>query len=438
MAERSLRGIRKNQYFLPVNGVQSASPSALPAPLAATARLSWTQVVLAAVLMVATLPGRTQGLGLITEPVLADLSLDRVTYANMNLWGTLLGALVCLPTGWAIDRFGLRSVTTVVLFALGFTVWRFSLLTANIAAIFGLLLATRAFGQSALSVCSITTVARWFPNRAGFAMGVYSVLLSIFFAMAFGAIGFSIRSGGWRSAWMQIALVLVAIIAPITIFSLRPPPQSSMIKAETNPRTADGLTLAEALRTRAFWIFAGTAAAFNMVSSGLGLFNEAVLNERGFDQKTFHLFLAFSTLLSLAGQMACGWLTRRYRYQTLTFVALVTYALGLGLIPVITQRWQLFGLAVLAGVAGGMIIVIFFSVWSDLFGQRHLGRIQGVAQMLTVFSSGIGPLLFAKCAAIYNSYAPLLWTLAGLALLLSLLARIVPTPDKQNPVSSVS
>src|SRR5438477_10811469 len=71
-------------------------------------RLHWVNVVIAALIMLATLPGRTQGLGLITEPMLRDLRLDRVVYANINLWATLLGSLGCLPAGWLFDRFALR------------------------------------------------------------------------------------------------------------------------------------------------------------------------------------------------------------------------------------------------------------------------------------------------------------------------------------------
>ena len=71
----------------------------------------WINVVVAAVIMLATLPGRTQGLGLITEPMLRDLGLDRVTYANINLWATLLGAAICLPIGRVFDRVGLRGAT---------------------------------------------------------------------------------------------------------------------------------------------------------------------------------------------------------------------------------------------------------------------------------------------------------------------------------------
>jgi hypothetical protein len=67
-------------------------------------RFGWVNVVVAAVVMLATLPGRTQGLGLITEPLLHDLQLDRITYANINLWATLLGAAICLPIGRVFDR----------------------------------------------------------------------------------------------------------------------------------------------------------------------------------------------------------------------------------------------------------------------------------------------------------------------------------------------
>src|SRR5262245_4492375 len=79
----------------------------------------WVHVVVAALAMVATLPGRTHGLGLITEPLLRDLSLDRVHYASLNLWATLLGAIFCLPGGWLIDRLGTRAMLTAVLLTLG-------------------------------------------------------------------------------------------------------------------------------------------------------------------------------------------------------------------------------------------------------------------------------------------------------------------------------
>ena len=64
--------------------------------------------------MVGTLPGRTQGLGLITESLLKDLQLDRVTFATMNLWATLLGSLCCVGVGRLQDQIGTRIVLTAI------------------------------------------------------------------------------------------------------------------------------------------------------------------------------------------------------------------------------------------------------------------------------------------------------------------------------------
>src|SRR5688572_5489798 len=114
----------------------------------------WVNLVVAAAAMVATLPGRTQGLGLVTEPLIADLQIDRITYANVNLWATLIGALFCLPCGRLIDRYGARIVLTAVLVSLGVTVL-FMSFAAGLAALVVTVTLTRGFGQSALSVVSL-------------------------------------------------------------------------------------------------------------------------------------------------------------------------------------------------------------------------------------------------------------------------------------------
>lgn len=57
----------------------------------------WAMVVVAATAMVATRPGRTFGLGMVTERLLKDpsLGLTRTSYAVVNVWATLIGAAFC-------------------------------------------------------------------------------------------------------------------------------------------------------------------------------------------------------------------------------------------------------------------------------------------------------------------------------------------------------
>jgi MFS family permease len=398
-------------------------------------RGGWINVFVAAVIMLATLPGRTQGLGLITEPMLLELRLDRVSYANINLWATLIGAIVCLPIGRLFDRAGLRSATLVLVLALGGVVWTMSRFAGGVVVLFLLVLATRALGQSALSVASITAVGKSFGRRVGAAMGVYSVLLSVFFASAFVGVGTAVRVSGWRSAWGWVACGLLLFAAPIVL----------LLREGPAPQTADsdehgvssGLSLAAALRTPAFWVFGGGTSLFGLVSSGLGLFNQAILAERGFDQPTYVKFLAVTSILALAGQGLCGWLTLRWSMRRLLGLALFLYAVSLAVLPLLTTLSQLWIFAALIGLSGGMITVLFFAVWRQAFGTAHLGRIQGAAQMLTVLASAVGPLIFAQCAAVAGSYTPALWTLTPCVLLLSLAAFRVPMPPPLGlPASS--
>src|SRR5687767_7583204 len=111
----------------------------------------WIVLGVAALAMVGTLPGRTQGLGLITEPLLRDLGVSRVTFAQINLVATLLGALFCAGVGSLVDRRGSRVVLTALALMLGGVVLAMSQAVGAISLIVFVTL-TRGLGQSALSI----------------------------------------------------------------------------------------------------------------------------------------------------------------------------------------------------------------------------------------------------------------------------------------------
>ena len=93
----------------------------------------WIHVAVAALAMVATLPGRTFGLGLFTEPILRTFALDREEYGLIGLIATLLGALFCLPCGWLTDRWGTRAVLVGTMVLLSISVFGLSAWNGGIA-----------------------------------------------------------------------------------------------------------------------------------------------------------------------------------------------------------------------------------------------------------------------------------------------------------------
>lgn len=411
-----------------IQPVETSAGSGAPANAGG---IPWRQMALAALLMVSTLPGRTQGLGLITVPFLKDLHLGEDTYANIHFWATILGALFCLPVGWLLDRAGLRRVSTVLVLLLAAVVGAMSALGGNVAAVFVLLLLTRGFGQSALSVASITAAGK--GRSSDLAMAVYSIFLSLMFMAAFPAMGAVVQSawGGWRMAWALFAVFLAVIVAPLVGKFLQNP--APFVAEETAPPPLGGVTLGEALRQPAFWIFSGGIALYALVASGLGLFNESVLGERGFDAKVAYLFLGLTAGVALLGQFLCGWAARWCAPGRLLAVSMFLYAAGLATLPWLQTQSQLWIFAAVFGVAGGMVMVIFFAVWGQVFGRAQLGRIQGVAQMITVFASAIGPILFVESKARYQSYTPMLLVSAGLVVLIGILAWMVKLRPAANP-----
>jgi MFS family permease len=392
----------------------------------------WVVMSVAALAMVGTLPGRTQGLGLITESLLRDLQLDRLTFAQMNLWATLLGSLCCIGVGRLQDQIGSRVILALVAGLLGAVVLAMSV-TSNVTMMFVLLVLSRGLGQSALSVVSLTMVGQWFRRRLNLAMGIYAVLLSMGFMAAFPLVGAIVIAEGWRTAWSGIGGCLLPGLVIVGWLLVRRSPEECGLALENeattaSPETTTSFTWSQALRTPAFWIFALASSVYNLVASGIGLFNESILAERGFAAGIYHRSLVVCALMSLVGNFLGGWLSTRWSVNRLMALTMVLLAAALAGLPSLKTVSQVDGFAVVMGLAGGFVIVIFFSFWAEAFGRAHLGRIVGTAQMMTVLASAVGPLLLAQCHVVTGSYAAVFYSLAVIVILLAVAAWWVKLP----------
>ncbi|PAW67497.1 MAG: hypothetical protein B9S34_05305 [Opitutia bacterium Tous-C1TDCM] len=419
----------------------SAALPKIPAVLArAPFYYGWVVLGLAALAMVGTLPGRTQGLGLITESLLRDLSLDRLAFAQMNLWATLLGSLFCLGVGRLQDQLGSRTMLVVIASLLGAVVLAMSVAT-SVAVLFALLVLSRGLGQSALSIVSLAMVGQWFRRRLNLAMGLYAIALSMGFMIAFPVVGAVVKNEGWRTAWGAIGWCLLPGLALLGWWLGRRGPEAAGLAMENETSatsapasaTAPSFTWGQALRTPAFWVFALASSVYNLVASGVGLFNESILAERGFPADIYHRSLVVCALTSLVGNFLGGWLASRWSVNRLMALAMVLLAAALAALPSLRTVTQVDAFAVVMGLAGGFVIVIFFGFWAETFGRAHLGRVVGTAQMLTVLASATGPLLLAQCHAVTGSYAAVFYTLAGVVAILALAAWTVKLPAPPNP-----
>ena len=391
----------------------------------------WYVLAVASLAMVGTLPGRTQGLGLITEPLLAELQLSRVGYAEINLWATLIGSVGAVGVGQLVDRFGSRVVLTAVAASLGLVVMAMSDAreTAWLAVWITL---TRGLGQSALSVVSLAMIAPWFVRRVDRAMAVYSLTLSIGFMAAFPAVGAAIQRYGWRTAWLAVGIAIAAGLAPLAWMVVRTGPSVMGLApdGEPRPRAARGgdFTWQAALAEPSFWLFAVGTSLYGLVASGIGLFNESILAERGLGPGVYYQTLVVTAMTALAGNFLGGWLAPHVSLTRLMGASLMVLSSGLVALPHVSSLWHAMLWATAMGLGGGLVMVLFFSAWPRVFGRRHLGRIQGTAQAMTVMASAVGPLLLAWCVELTGSYAAMFRVLAAVVAIVAAGALMTPVP----------
>jgi len=72
--------------------------------------------------------------------------------------------------------------------------------------------------------------------------------------------------------------------------------------------------------------------------------------------------------------------------------------------------------------------VVHFAAWGHFFGRSELGRIQGVAQIVSVIASAIGPVMMATSHDSRHSYLPIFSQFAIAVFVLAVAAALVRVP----------
>ena len=115
-------------------------------------------------------------------------------------------------------------------------------------------------------------------------------------------------------------MALVFGLAPLAWLFVRRTPEACGLEVDGGARTAApgsrggrsreregesaGATLARPFARPAFWVFALCSAVYGLVASGIALFNESILAERGFDPDTYYRTLVVTALTALVGNFA--------------------------------------------------------------------------------------------------------------------------------------
>ena len=119
-------------------------------------------------------------------------------------------------------------------------------------------------------------------------------------------------------------------------------------------------TLAQALATPGFWVFALGVSFYGLIAAGTALFNESILRERGFGQAQYLTVLSVGPLIGLAANLLGGAAATLVRPGLLMGGALLVQAVALAAFPRVATLTGLYAYVGAMGLSGGVLTVVFF------------------------------------------------------------------------------
>lgn len=407
--------------------------------------------------VVCTAPGQTYTVSVFNNSFRESLGLSHTELTGAYMLGTFLASLPLAYVGSLMDRMGPRRTKAVVVVLFGLA----CLGTSQVQGLVSLFLAfffLRLLGQGALGLISTNALAYWFNRRLGMVAGICNLGVAGAIAVVPGWTLALIGAVGWRSAYAVLGLVVWAVMLPLlaTLYRDRPEQIGQAIDGEhlaPGARPADAITepvpgvrilhqsygrnftLAEAMRTWAYWVAGLSKALWAMIATAI-FFNIVPLFEsRGVTQAQLATLYTLFAVVLAATQLIGGVLADRFAVHRLLAISLGVMVIAMGVLRWGDGLWMVPAAAVTMGAAQGLLFASLGPLWVRYYGRTHLGKIRGSLTTLMVAATSVGPFLMGMAYDWFGSYNEILTAFMMMPVPLVFLALTVGTPcgtEKKN------
>ena len=402
--------------------------------LAARVFYGWVVLGVAVLTMFGTGPGQSHLIGLFFDPIARDLELSRTSIATAYGLATLFAAFLLPAMGRLVDRHGPARLLWLIALGLGLGCILFGF-TANwlyLAAGFALL---RFLGQGALMLNCSNMVSQWFERRRGFALGLMGLGFPISIALHPPVVQWLIETVDWREAWIWLGIAtIVMLVPPIVLLAYDRPEQvglrpDGVIAAAGTVPPITGLTLAQAVRTPAFYIITVGLFSLSMLVTALHVEFTGILVSHGLAAQTAAAMFTITGLTAAIAMPIVGRMLDRLPTERVFAGGLVVMVGSLVAASLVDGIAGAVVYATIFGVNNGVAMTCFAYLWPHYFGRRHLGAIQGTGQLVGVVGASLGPLPLGIAVDYFGTYDTTLRLLAILPAACAVLALFLRAPQ---------
>jgi len=240
----------------------------------------------------------------------------------------------------------------------------------------------------------VILISNWFYAQRGLAIGIALVGTSLGSIILSPVNALMIERFGWRQAFLieaALPMVLLAVILAVVRNSPRDVGRVAHgldLSAGRDLRL-EGLSLAEAVRTKTFWAIG--LSGMLIYYSILALYNHLFLYLRGLGFAPVNAGFALSLLglLGLTGKLVNGALADRIDRHKVFLGCQVIMLVGVALLATQGKEMVLVAIATI-GLGWGGLFTLYNMLAVNNFGLRSAGKIGGIISLMESLGGGLG------------------------------------------------
>ncbi len=381
------------------------------------------------------------------EPMTTDLGWTRSEYTLARTLGMFVMAFTGFFIGTYVDRHGGRrfmligiTVLASAMFALAYVqhLWQWILLNGLI-----LTAGSALIGNLVVNV----TLAKWFVEHRGRAIGWASMGVSMAGVALTPAATMVIDEYGWRAAWQILAVASLVLILPLSLVMRRAPEDfgwhpdgrtAAQIAAGAGAIAAadfaSSLTRAQALRTPTFYLL---VLAFGMFVATIGVMllqTIPFMTDAGFSRGTASLMITVASIPALVSKPVWGWAIDKWDGQKLAAASAAITGSAMVLITVSVQtelKPFVYFAFFLLGCGWGGLIPLQEVIWASFFGRRYLGAVRSAGLPLMLALTAGAPLVASMYFDRVGNYDGVFFAVAAMNFAAAVLLVLIRRPIRQ-------
>ena len=357
------------------------------------------------------------------KPITAEFGWSREAVSSAFGFAALSVAVASPKLGQLLDRLGPRRVILPCYIVYALALSSLAFLGPHISQFYATFVVIGLVGNATTQMGYSRAVSTWFDARRGLALalvmsgtGAGSILLP---ALA----QWMIEIEGWRYAYLTLGCVALICGVPLTVLFVRE--RTTTTQATATPISA-GATVAEGLRSRAFWTLVAILFLNSISVNGAVTHLSPLLTDRGISGRDAALALSALGAASLTGRLLTGLLLDRFFGPRVAFVLLIGVAAGIQLLSSAHTPLMAIAAAAMIGFGLGGEADITPYLLTRYFGLSSFSTLYGFTWTAYAIAGAIGPVVMGRAFDLTGSYALFLSVLASAGVASALLMLTMP------------